>query len=137
MTDNQSADPAFNALQEFVKKRIEIKTHEETIERLKQECGELEDRAMKWFETHGVQNINMLDRVAFIKRQVFAAKAEGFDAERAVSRLKEGGFEDCAKETIGWQTLSARFREIGEELPLTLQEDFRMSEKYSIQVRKG
>lgn len=137
MTDTKTSDPEFEKLQEFVKKRIEIQDHEEAIARLKGECAEIEDDAMKWFESNGIQNINMMGRTAYINRQTYAAKTDTFDLERAMLRLEECGFEDCARKNIVWQSLSARFREIGDEVPEELSQDFRVSEKFNIKLRKA
>lgn len=140
---------SLDTLKEYVEKKNKVKELEAEVKKIKGEMSDILDNSLAFFTDNEVPSIKVCGRTAYLAKDRYAAfKEEGIDRDHAIAVLQKSGMPEYAKETINWQGLSARLREmidsgdleIGDDgeplLPEGIRDVFRVSTKYKINVRK-
>lgn len=107
---------------------------------MKESQDEIRDEVLDYFGRQGIQKVSLEDRTLYLRREVWAAKAEDTtDPAEIVKKLHELGMAELAPHKIAWQSLSAwvRERETAGEAPIPpeLSGLLRMSELFKIGSR--
>ena len=143
-----------NTAKRFVK-LAEKKTKLETeLKKVKSDMATLEEQLITYFQRHALRNLGAGDRTVYLHRQIWAAMP---DREAGNEALKRHGFGDLVEDRVMPQRLSAWVRELlveaeqnegaapitsenlSEALPLPpeLKEQIKITEKFSVRVRKA
>lgn len=140
---------SLDRLKDYVEKKKKVKELEEEVKKIKGEMSDILEDSLAFFTDNEVPSIKVAGRTAYLAKDRYAAFAhEGVDRDHAISVLQNCGMGEYARETINWQGLSARLREMidsgeletGDDgaplLPDGIKDVFRVSTKFKINVRK-
>lgn len=149
---NHVAD--INTAKKFVRLAEKKTKLDADLKKVKAEMADLEEKLIDYFQRHALRNLGAGDRTVYLHRQIWASmpdRAAGNDA------LKKYGYGDLVEDRVMPQRLSAWVRELLEEaeqnegaapissenlgdalpLPADLKEQIRVTEKFSVRVRKA
>lgn len=124
------------------------------LTKVKAEIAKLEEGLLEYFQRHGLQNLGAGGRKVYIHRQIFASLPNKAEAHRL---LREHGFGDLVEDRVVPQRLAAWVREqlteveqnegeipadsesLSTRLPLPeeLKQQIKVTEKFSVRVRKS
>jgi hypothetical protein len=136
----------------FVKLALKREKLEADLKEVKAKMKDMEESLIDYFQSHGLSNMKQGDRTVYTHRQVFASMP---DKATGTALLKEHGHGDLVKEDVNGQRLSAWVRELlaqapdddfdidsgtlADRLPLPeeLRQQIKVSEKWTLRVRKS
>lgn len=137
----------------YVKLNTIKKDLEKKLEATKVLIATMEEKMVKYFQDHGLQNLTSSGSTVYLQRQLFASLT---DKEAAHAKLKEYGHGELVKDNVNSNSLSAWVRELIDEhekktpdeidtkdlntkldLPKDLRDLIRVTEKFSVRVRKS
>ena len=111
------------------------------LTKVEAQLGKLEPQALDWFQQAGVKSVKLdSGRAMFIRRELWAGRADGVDNEQAIAGLVAAGLSEFAAPRINTQKLSAYCRELdaeGQPLPGAFENIIVVNEKFRIGSRKG
>ena len=98
-----------------LKKYVDLENHrskiEDELKSVKAQLADLEAGVLLYFERQGLDRATLDGRTLYLRRDLYAGREEGVDAERAIEALEAAGFGDYVKRGIVTVSLSALFRE--------------------------
>jgi len=128
-----------------IKKYVELadkkKRAEANIDEIKQQMKVLEEYLLDNMMKAGQQSANLDGHTVYVHRQLWASAANG--AEALHEALEQTGHGELVEPKVNSQRLSALVREFEQDeegmpiLPGALKEAVKVSEKYSVRVRKS
>ncbi|KKN81413.1 hypothetical protein LCGC14_0320260 [marine sediment metagenome] len=126
---------------------------EAKLDGVKIKIATMEASLIEYFQDHGLQNITKGKSTVYLQRSLYASLT---DKDAGYAKLREHGHGELVKDNINGNTFSAWVRErIADyekanpdeistddlnkklDLPNDLQNLIRVSDKYSVRVRKG
>ncbi len=127
-------------LKRYVALAIAKKQAETDLDEIKEKMRVLEEYMMDNMAKSGQQSIRINGHTVYLHRQLWAAPANG--ADHLHIALKAEGYGDLVEPKINSQRLSALVREFERDeegmpiMPGGLHEAIKVTEKYSVRVRK-
>ncbi len=137
----------------YVKLNQKKKELEDKVKAIKVQIAAMEEGMIKYFQDHGLQSLNSSGSTVYLQRQLFASLT---DKEAAHAKLREHGHGELVNDNVNSQQLSAWIRELIADhdkknpdeistedlnkkldLPKDLQDLIRVTEKFSVRVRKA
>ena len=137
----------------YVKLNAKKKELEDKVKAIKVQIASMEEGMIKYFQDHGLQNLNSGGNTVYLQRTLFASLT---DKEAAHAKLREHGHGELVIDNVNGNQLSAWVRErIADhekenpdeistddlnkklDLPKDLQDLIRVTEKFSVRVRKS
>jgi hypothetical protein len=100
----------------------------------------LQPTLMDDFSRQGITSLTVDGRTVYLHRRTWATVRQGVDRREVVDVLRSSGLGHFVSETFNTNTLSAYVRELeeeGEGLPDELDRVVKVSEVYSLRVRKA
>ena len=100
----------------------------------------LQAQVLEWFAASGVQSVRIDDSTLYLRRELWARKAEGVSHEAAAAALTTAGIGEFAEPRINVQRLSAWCRERDREgapLPEELRGVVDVAEVFKVGHRSG
>jgi hypothetical protein len=126
---------------EQVKQIVAIKNQMEELETqlkaLKQQYDELEPQVIDYMTQEGLQRLTVDGRTVYVNRQIWASVDR--TNPLALEILRQNGLTDFIEEKVNGQRISAYVREYdksGEDIPGWCNEALRITEKFSVGMRK-
>lgn len=111
-----------------------------SLARIESDLKELKEPVLSYFQAHGIQNTKVHGRTLYVKRELWAGRAEGVTSAEAISALRAAGLDEYFGERIETQSLSAYLRELDreeQEMPLPLQGVIVANEVFKVGSRKA
>lgn len=122
----------------------ELATQKQEAERhlnsIKEEMKALEERVLRYFQNKGIDRVAANGRTVYIKRELWAGRDEGADADEIGAALLEAGLGEYFPNRVNWQSLSAFCRELdasGESLPEPLVGKVKVTEQFKVGTRSS
>jgi len=145
---------SINTAKKYVKLADQKSQLEGELKKIKAEMANIEENLIDYFQRHSLRNLGAGDRTVYLHRQIWASlpdKVAGHDM------LRKHGFSDLVEDKVMPQRLSAWVRELFAEaeqnegeavissenlnellpLPDELKSQIKVTEKFSIRVRKA
>ncbi len=116
-------------LQKMMLRKREI---EAELKRLNKSIADLEGQVLDDMAGEGVHSVTLGDATMYILRQVFVGVEDGVERAEVAQRLKGAGLGGYVQENFNLNSLSAYYRESGEE-PV---QGLKLTEKFKIGMRK-
>ena len=135
-----------NAVKQLIEKDAAIKSHERAVKALKTERADLEREILEHFANTGMSSSKIDGVTVFMRRDIYAAtvrnEGEGTDESRlrAITALREAGYENLVKEGFSASAVASLFREWeqeGEEPPEELKGAIEAGERFSIRLKRS
>jgi len=107
------------------------------LKALKQQYNEMEPQVISYMEKEGLQKITIDDRTVYVLRQIWASVDK--TNPQSLGILRENGLSDFIEEKVNTQRISAFVREFeksGEDIPKWCDDALRITEKFSVGMRK-
>jgi hypothetical protein len=119
-------------------RRMDLKDELVAIE---SKIAELAPRVLEWFQASGTQKITRDGRTLYLKRELWAGRAEGVSNEAAVAALEGAGLNEFCGMKVNTQSLSAWMREREKEgqapVPTELEGAFVANEVFKVGSRRS
>lgn len=145
---------SINTAKKYVRLAEEKAELDGKLKKIKAEMGEIEEKLIDYFQRHSLRNLGAGDRTIYLHRQIWASLPDKVAAHEA---LIEHGYDDLVEDKVMPQRLSAWVRELMAEaeknegetmagsdnlsdmlpLPPNLRAQIKVTEKYSVRVRKA
>ena len=113
---------------------------EAELSAVKKRLADLEPDVLKWFEAQGLSSAKLSDgRTIYLRRELWAGRADGVDNEEACSALIASGLTDLVEPHYNVNTLSAYLRELdknGDPLPPPMQGKIIVREVFKVGSRR-
>lgn len=84
---------------------------DDALKAVKAKLDELEPAVLDYFQRQGLDRVSLDGRTLYLRRDVYAGRAEGVDSEAACAALEAAGFGEFVKRGVVTQSLSAFLRE--------------------------
>jgi len=134
-----------NILETYIKLRRDKKDTAALAKEIQALLNGLEVLILENFETTGKSKVSMNGETVFLKKDIYAGLAKDdsgnpISQADAMQALKDAGLEEFCAEKINTPSLTAYFRELGEdgkELPSELEGKFVINEVFKISSRKS
>lgn len=126
-------------LEQFIQLNEQKKQLEAELEKVKDTIAELQTILLDQFGDNGMSKISLNGSTVFLKRQLWASAKDG-DYKRACQALIDSGLDHLVNTRFDTNSLSSFVREqdeLGIELPTLLKDTIKVTEKFSLQVRKS
>jgi len=107
------------------------------LKALKQQYDELEPQVIDYMTKEGLQRLTVDGRTVYVNRQIWASVDK--TNPQSLGILRENGLSDFIEEKVNGQRISAYVREYdksGEDIPGWCNEALRITEKFSVGMRK-
>jgi hypothetical protein len=148
------ARTTIKSAEKYVKLHEQKEKLESDLKKVKGEIAKMEEGLLEYFERHSINKLGAGGRTVHLHRQVFASLK---DKEAAHAALREHGYSDLVEDRVLPQRLSAWVRELlaeaeanegelpassdnlGDALPLpdSIKEQIKVTEKFSVRVRRS
>jgi hypothetical protein len=128
-------DASLTEYAQLAKERRDLKDHLKMVEgRMEQ----LHPAVLAYFEQTSTQRVTRSGMTLFIRREIWAAHAEGADDLKIKDALRLAGMGEFVPQRVNWQSLHAYVREVverGDALPPELEGAIRISEVFKVGAR--
>ena len=117
------------------KKELECK-----LKKIKTAIEENEPEVLEHFQKYGLKNMSQDGLTLYLKRELWAGRAEGVEAEEAIKALQHAGLSEYAAPRVNTVSLSGYLRELdrdGEPFPKELEGIINLNEVFKIGSRNG
>lgn len=84
---------------------------DDELKAVKAQLADLEPAVLSYFQRQGMQSTKMEGRTLYLKRELYAGRADGIESEFACEALKSAGLGEFVREGIVTNSLSALLRE--------------------------
>lgn len=84
---------------------------EDKLKAVKAKLDEMAEPVLAYFQRQGIDRTTIDGRTLYLRRDLYAGRAEGVTPEAACETLKAAGFGEFVKEGVVTQSLSAFLRE--------------------------
>ena len=124
-------------LKKYVELYIQKDKLEDSLKRIKDELGELEDKVLDFMQENGIQNIKVDDRMVYLRRDI---RASFLGTPEAFAELEQQGLMDALTTTVHPSRASSIVREVIADLdkrPSWIDKTFNVFEGYRAAVRKS
>jgi hypothetical protein len=129
-----------NLIKTYARLRRQQAASEAEAGAIKTQADELEVKLIEAFSEEGLQNTKIEGQTIYLRRDLFAQRKPGVEAEELEAALVKAGLEHFIKPTVSMQSLSAYLRDLDkaeEDLPDELAAVVQGFEKFSVRVTKG
>lgn len=135
-------------LQEYAEKKLKIRDLQKEVSKLQGECDATEATLVDWMVDNGFTNIKTVAGTVYMHSQVWVSAPDmedpltgepsGKNYEVANECLRAHGYGHFIRELFNVHEVSALVRELirNDELPETLSEGLKITEKTTLRVRK-
>lgn len=118
----------------------EKKELESKLKKVKTSIEEKEPEVLEHFQKYGLKNMSQDGLTLYLRRELWAGRAEGVETEVAIKALHDAGLSEYAAPRVNTASLSAYLRELdrdGEPFPKKLEGIIKLNEVFKIGSRNG
>lgn len=127
-------------LRKYARLDRDRRTLKEKLAKVEAEIDETEPGVIEHFQRMGMDRATIDGTTIYLRRELWAGKADGVTDEAACDALAANGLGDYVKRKFNTQSVSAFVRELdgrGEPLPAPLAAVLKISEVFKIGTRRS
>ena len=111
MSAAATAPDATQAITDYAALENERADLEAKLEAVKAKLDALRPAVLAYFQERGIDRVSAHNRTLYLRRELWAGRADGVSPEVACAALKAAGFDEFVREGVVTQSLTAFIRE--------------------------